>query len=86
MTGLESKIDVLFCQEYEHPDWNQMIQLAAEIILRYGNVHCYVDSSSPEVIAGIKQAIGESTNYREQLTKLKKNRSNPALYMKVLPV
>ncbi len=86
MAGLDGKVEVLFCKEYERPDWNQMIQLAADIILRYGNVHCYVDGSSPEVIAGIKQAIGERTDYREQLAKLKKNRSNPALYMKVLPV
>ncbi len=85
-TGLDGKIDVLFCQEYERPDWNKMILVAADIIQRYGNVYCYVDGSSPEVITGIKQVVGEYTNYHEQLAKLKKNRSNPALYMKVLPV
>ena len=86
MARLDGKVEVLDCKEYEHPDWNRMVQLAADTILRYGKVHCFCDGSSPEVITGIKHEIGESTNYREQLAKLKKNRSNPALYMKVLPV
>ena len=85
-TGLDGKVDVLFCKEYERPDWNRMVQLAADTILRYGNVHCFCDGSSPEVITGIKQEIGEHTDYHDQLANLKKNRSNLILYMKVLPV
>lgn len=40
--GCGAKIDFLLREEYERPDWNKMIELAAKIIMQYGNVHCFV--------------------------------------------
>ncbi len=50
-------------------------------------MHCFCDGSSPEVITGIKQTIGKHTDYyHDQVANVKKNRSNPILHMKVLPM
>lgn len=51
---------VLFSEEYERPDWDQIIELVAKKEL-YKMVMSVVDGSSPEAIVEIKKLIGVAT-------------------------
>lgn len=81
-----SRIEVLYADEFDRPDFNEMIDKALELMQQYGRTKVFVDASNPAIVTGIKRELGERTDYEEQIAYLKKHHSDPIHWMQVLPV
>jgi hypothetical protein len=81
-------IQVLYADEFKHPDFNEMIDKVVELVLKYKNVRIYVDAANPEIIRSLKYLFSERTDYDKHLTELKHDYPNrpPERVMTVLPV
>jgi hypothetical protein len=81
------RAEVLFADEFERPDFVEMIQKIITICHNYGVHKLLVDAANPEIITSLKRAFDEPINYEHQLARIKsKNLGDPAYHMDVLPV
>lgn len=86
---IDQKIQVVFADEYERPDYNTMLEKIYELDKNYRVNNIYVDGANPEFIRSLKMEIGESPDpayYNEYIDMTRKNRLNIENYMKVIPV
>jgi hypothetical protein len=88
-----ARIEVIEAEEYERPDFNDMIDRVWGIKQKHkvddSNLTIYVDAANPEIWSSLKRLLNEpySESYvSEKLSYYKKNNINPANYMKVIPV
>lgn len=72
------KIEILYADEFDRPDFNEMIDKALELMHRYRRTKVFVDASNPAIVTGIKHQLGERTDYEEQIANLKKHHSDPS--------
>jgi hypothetical protein len=89
---INERIEVIEAEEYERPDFNDMINRVWEIKQQHkiddNNLTIYVDAANPEIWQSLKRMLKEdySENYVfGKLAYYKKNNINPANYMKVIP-
>jgi hypothetical protein len=89
---VNERIEVFEAEEYERPDFNDMINRVWEIKQQHriddNNLTIYVDAANPEIWQSLKRMLKEdySENYVfGKLAYYKKNNINPANYMKVIP-
>jgi hypothetical protein len=82
------RIQVLYADEFKHPDFNEMIDKVVELVLKYKNVRIYVDSANPEIIRSLKYLFVERIDYDKHLAELKHRypKRPPEHAMIVLPV
>ena len=81
------KAEVVFADEYERPDFGDMIQKIIAIRQNYGVNILFVDAANPEIIRSLKRAFDEPVNYEYQLERIEaKKLGHPAFHMDVLPV
>ena len=90
---VNERIEVIEAEEFERPDFNDMIDRVWQIKQRHkvddNNLTIWVDAANPEIWSSIKRMIGEPYSERfvfDKLAYYKKNDMNPALYMKVIPI
>jgi hypothetical protein len=84
--GVNQKIQVVYAEEFERPDYNEMLWLVAKLMQQYGYVRVYIDGSNPSFIKSLKRMIGEDEQY-EKYTKEQMERYARNMYaMKVFPV
>ncbi|MGC1131526.1 MAG: hypothetical protein WA941_01785 [Nitrososphaeraceae archaeon] len=84
--GVDQQIQVIFAEEFERPDFNEMIWLVAKLMQQYGYVRVYIDGANPSFIRSLKRMIGEDEHY-EKYTKEQMERNARYMYsMKVFPV
>ena len=70
--GYDSKIHVLYAEEYEKSFMQDMVNLVVSMHRNFGNVeNIYVDGSSPEFIRALNLELGERLDYHEELADLK---------------
>ncbi|PWU81187.1 MAG: hypothetical protein DLM72_08320 [Candidatus Nitrosopolaris wilkensis] len=79
-------IQVLYAQEFERSDYNQMLNKVWDLNLKYQPTKIYIDASSPEFIRSIKDQIGEDSNYEEAIARYKLMKVDFTNNMKVIPV
>ena len=56
---VNGKIQVIFADEYERPDYNEMMNKIFGLVRGYDIDHIYVDGANPEIISNLKRGIGE---------------------------
>ena len=79
--------EVVFADEYERPNFGDMIQKIITIRQNYGVDKLFVDAANPEIIRSLKRAFDEPENYEDQLTRIEsKKLGHPVFHMDVLPV
>jgi len=79
--------EVVFADEYERPNFGDMIQKIITIRQNYGVDKLFVDAANPEIIRSLKRAFNEPENYEDQLARIEsKNLGHPVFHMDVLPV
>ena len=90
---VNERIEVIEAEEFERPDFNDMIQRVWDIKQHHkvddNNLTIWVDAANPEIWSSLKRMINEPHSERfvfDRLAYYKKNDMNPALYMKVIPV
>jgi hypothetical protein len=92
--GLDQMLRVVHAEEYDRPDFDDMINEIVRMKREWKIDNIFVDSSSPQVIRAIKSAIGERPDFDSQIDKLKlvhkHIRNEPLKYlpkwMSVIPV
>jgi len=83
--GVDQQIQVIFAEEFERPDFNEMLWLVAKLMQQYGYVRVYIDGANPSFIKSLKRMIGEDEHY-EKYTKEQMERHAKNPFMKVYPV
>jgi hypothetical protein len=90
---VNERIEVIEAEEYERPDFNDMINRVWQIIQQHkiedSNLTIYVDAANPEIWSSLKRMLNETHAEQYVFDKLayyKKNNLNPANCMKVIPV
>jgi hypothetical protein len=90
---VNERIEVIEAEEFERPDFNDMINRVWEIKQKHkvddNNLTIYVDAANPEIWSSIKRMLNEpySESYVfSKLSEYKKLNINPANYMKVIPI
>jgi hypothetical protein len=66
--GVDQQIQVIYAEEFERPDYNEMLWLVAKLMQQYAYVRVYIDGSNPSFIKSLKRMIGEDEHY-EKYTK-----------------
>lgn len=86
---VNGKIQVVFADEYERPDYNEMLNKIFGLVTEYDIDHIYVDGSNPEIISNIKRGLGERSRaelYGPLIERARKYGRPLENYMRVIPV
>jgi hypothetical protein len=89
LKGTEQTIQVLYADEFERPDFNDMVNLVLKLKENYVVDKIFIDSSNPEVIKSIKAGLNERADYERQIDNLKARHPrylNLATFMDVIPI
>jgi hypothetical protein len=66
---IDNKVQVIYADQFERPDFNQMIQKVWELYIQYkfdGSIdRIYVDGANPSFIRSLKLALGEREDYQK---------------------
>ena len=85
----DDKIQVLFADEFERPDYNEMLDKVLNLLSKYSYCKIYVDGANPEFIRSLKYQIGEESNpifYYDTIERARKHRTPVEGVMNVVPV
>ena len=85
----EGKIQIVFADEFDKPDYNVMLTKVLELMRIYAVDVIYVDGANPEFIRSIKLDIGERSDplrYSQLIERARKYKRPVEEYMKVIPV
>ena len=85
----DDKIQILFADEFERPDYNEMLDRVLNLLSKYSAQHVYIDGANPEFIRSLKFQLGEESNpiyYNQQIEYAKRQRANIEDVMTVIPV
>jgi hypothetical protein len=73
---VNGKIQVIHAEEYERPNFTDMINIIWKLKQQYGHVtNIFVDASNPEIIEALKREFQESTDWQyihDQITECRK--------------
>ena len=86
---VNNKIQIVFADEFERPDYNEMLIKVWDLDKNYHVNNIYVDGANPEFIRSLKSKIGETSDpkyYTEYIELYRKNKQNIENCMKVIPV
>jgi hypothetical protein len=90
---VNERIEVMEAEEHDRPDFNSMIDRVWQIKQQHkvedNNLTIYVDAANPEIWSSLKRTLNEPHSEQyvfEKLAEYKKNKINPANYMKVIPI
>jgi hypothetical protein len=87
---VDGKIQVIFAEEYERPNFQAMINRIWEIKQKCGYIsNVYVDASSPEIVQALKREFGEPFNQQymsEQIAYCKRYNLHLEDRMKIVPI
>lgn len=79
-------IKVLEAEEYEHPDFNMMVERVFELRRRYGAAKVYVDGSQHAYIQALKVAINEDYDYERVIEQARHDGVEISDRMQIVPV
>src|SRR5918995_4749231 len=87
------RIEVIEAEEFGRPDFQDMINRVWEIKQKHkvddNNLTIFCDAANPEIWSSLKRMLNEPHSEQyvfEKLAYYKKNKINPANYMKVIPI
>jgi hypothetical protein len=79
-------IQVLYAEEFERPDYSQMLDIVLGLMTKYKVDLTYVDGANPSFIRSLKLQIGEKADYLEELDRAANEGFKPSDIMKIIPV
>ncbi len=82
----DNQVQVLYADEFQRPDFNEMLDTAIELIGKYQVQKTYIDAANPSFIRSLKLAIGDREDYENQIAYYKKMKWNWHNHMTVIPV
>ena len=86
VTGLNRHgiVEVLYAEEFDRPDFNEMIDEIIAVRRNFNVSKCYIDDMNPEVVSALKAAYGEDPDYRTVMSKHKHD--SWMQWMSILPI
>lgn len=84
--GVDQQIQVIFAEEFERPDFNEMLWLVVKLMQLYGYVRVYIDGANPSFIKSLKRMIGEDEHYENYTKDQMESYARNAYPMKVYPI
>lgn len=84
-----SKIQVVYAEEFERPNFNDMINRILMLFKNCNILRIYIDAANPEIITAIKAGLGERTDYEKHISILKQKHPyhfNISTWMNVIPM
>lgn len=74
---VDGQISVLHAEEYQRPDFNQMITTTVRLLDQYGitfenRSRIFVDGANPSFIRALKERVGEDTAYEQAIAHYKR--------------
>jgi Terminase RNaseH-like domain len=63
---VDGQVQVLHAEEYQRPDYNEMLDITWDLIWKYNLTKVYIDGANPAVIRSLKQRIGENSDYETE--------------------
>jgi hypothetical protein len=76
-------------EEFDRPDYNEMLSKVQELMSKYDVDKVYIDSANPSFIRSLKIQIGEAAAYIEEISKYKSQgltEEQALRNMKIIPV
>jgi hypothetical protein len=61
---VDKTIQIIFAEEYERPDFEEMVIKVAYMLFKYRITKVYVDGTNPSFISSLKRRTGEDPNYK----------------------
>jgi hypothetical protein len=75
---VDNQIQIITADEYERPDFDDMIDITLDICHRFGislrnGCQIFVDGANAEFIRSLKKQLGNNPNYEEEIDRIKKD-------------
>jgi hypothetical protein len=83
---VDSQVQVLYADEFQRPDFNDMLNVSMELVYKYQVQKIYIDAANPSFIRSLKLEIGDREDYENQIAYYKKMKWNWHNHMSVIPV
>ena len=64
---VDNHVQILYAEEFDRPDYNEMLSKVHELMSKYNVDKVYIDGSNPSFIRSLKLQIGEAADYIENL-------------------
>jgi hypothetical protein len=68
---VDDHIQILHAEEYNHPDYNEMLSVVYGLISKYQIDKVYIDGANPSFIKSLKLQIGEEADYDKVIARYK---------------
>ena len=81
-------VQILYAEEYQRPDYNEMLSVVWRLISKYDVDKVYIDGANPSFIKSLKLQIGEDADYDKVIARYKSEKlgSNWSKDMKIVPL
>ena len=76
---VDGQVQILHAEEYKRPDFNEMLEKAWNLIVKYTVQKIYIDGANPSFIKSLKMQWGERPDYEN-------GPKEPKQFMKVEPI
>jgi len=83
---VDGKVQVIFADEFERPDYNEMLEMVLRLRYKYQVKKIFVDGANPEFIRSLKGKIGERPDPTIYIQRARKYMRPLENYMDVIPV
>jgi hypothetical protein len=75
---VDNQIQIAYAEEFERPDFNQMIKITLSLVNKYGitfdnNCRILVDGANPSFIRSLKYQLGENADYEQETDHYKRS-------------
>lgn len=83
---VDNTIQIIYAEEYQKPDYNEMLDIAQSLISKYMISKIFIDGANPSFIRSLKYAIDEETEYEYDVERSRKMKIPVWEYMDVIPI
>jgi hypothetical protein len=82
---VDEHIQIVHAEEYQKPDYNQMLNVVSKLIKKFNINKIYIDGANPSFIRSLKSEMDERPDYEWLIERAKKMRRGVWEYMDVIP-
>jgi hypothetical protein len=80
-------VQILYAEEYDRPDYNEMLSVVYELMIKYNVDKVYIDGANPSFIKSLKLQIGEEADYDKVIARYRsEGLGDGTKDMKIVPV
>jgi hypothetical protein len=80
-----SRIEVIYSQEYRKASPSGLLETAWELAFRYGVNKIFIDGANAGYVRDLKRMLGENTEFERELNRIEQMKLKPEQFMRVVP-